>query len=100
MYQVSEGLPALLTRCLLWIEEEQWIDMDRLEQQEEFARLVTNYVIKSLLAPSNLFRTRRTDSTERHVVEMVLRGLVRTGCSWRSMSVTTCEGERWFVCSA
>lgn len=97
VYQVSEGLPALLARCLLWIEEEQWIGMDRLERQAEFARLVTDYVDKQLLGPDNLFRTRRTDSTERHVVEMVLRGLLPYRLFMEKHVSDYIQGEPWLA---
>jgi hypothetical protein len=95
VHHVSEGLPALLARCLLWIEEEQWIGMDRLGRQDEFARLVTNYVKQELLGPDNLFRTRRTDSTERHVVEMVLRGLVPYRLFMEKHVSDYIRGEPW-----
>ncbi len=97
VYQVSEGLPALLARCLLWIEEEQWIGMDRLGRQDEFARLVTNYVDEELLDPDNLFRTRRTDSTERHMVQMVLRGLLPYRLFMEKHVSDYIQGEPWLA---
>src|SRR5262249_42169369 len=48
--RLSEGLPALLTKCLQWIEREQWIQPDRLESQEVFEELARPYIQSELLS--------------------------------------------------
>jgi len=38
-HRLTEGLPALLARCLQWIRAEEWLGMDGLESQELFEEL-------------------------------------------------------------
>jgi hypothetical protein len=58
-----------------WIQREQWIDMRRLSEQEEFEALAASY-IKVLLGSANLFRSGQPhDDTVRVLVEDALRSL-------------------------
>jgi hypothetical protein len=76
VYRMSEGLPALLARCLLWIEREEWVGMSRLGDQDEFEELAGNYLDEVLLGSANLFRTSRPpDEQVRLTVVAALRGL-------------------------
>jgi hypothetical protein len=54
-HRLTEGLPALLVRCLQWIQAEQWLGMDALESQELFEELTDPYVLEELLAWDSLF---------------------------------------------
>jgi hypothetical protein len=77
VYRVSEGLPELLALSLQWIQREQWIDVQRLSEQEEFEALARNYVEEELLGSANLFRSSRPrDSMTRLMVETAFRSLV------------------------
>jgi hypothetical protein len=55
VYRLSEGLPALLTRCIAWIRHEGWLGMERLESEQLFRELAQPYIKDSLLAPDSLF---------------------------------------------
>jgi TIR domain len=77
VYRVSEGLPAMLALCLQWIQREQWIDVGRLSEQEEFDELAGAYIEEGLLGPVNLFRSGRPpDAKTRLIVETAFRSLV------------------------
>jgi len=54
IHRLSEGLPALLVRCVEWIRREEWQDLDRLEGQELFEQIAKPY-IKDLFVVENLF---------------------------------------------
>lgn len=55
VHKLSEGLPGLLTRCLHWIKDEDWLEMERLDSQELFEELARPYIMADLLAPHSLF---------------------------------------------
>jgi len=55
VYKLSEGLPGLLTRCLHWIRDEDWLEMERLDSQELFEELARPYIMADLLSPHSLF---------------------------------------------
>ena len=55
VYKLSEGLPGLLTRCLHWIQDEDWLEMERLDSQELFEELARPYIMADLLSPHSLF---------------------------------------------
>jgi TIR domain len=76
VYQVSEGLPALLTECLQWIQHNQWVGMHLLKEQSQFEDLAGNYINEGLLGSANLFRkSRPPDAQARLAIERALRGL-------------------------
>jgi hypothetical protein len=54
VHGLSEGLPALVVRCMEWIREENWVQPGRLGEQTMFARLAHPYVEKSLLCQDGL----------------------------------------------
>jgi TIR domain len=75
-YQVSEGLPALLALCLQWIQQEQWLGLNRLSKQSLFEDLARNYVEEVLLGSANLFGSGRSqDLTARLIVKTALHSL-------------------------
>jgi hypothetical protein len=53
-HRLSEGLPALLVRCLQWIRHAQWLGMDRLASQELFEELAGPYIEQKLLSRDSL----------------------------------------------
>lgn len=55
VYRLTEGLPALLVRCLDWIKDQEWFGMERLESQELFEELTGPYIQNDLLARQSLF---------------------------------------------
>jgi hypothetical protein len=76
VYQVSEGLPALLAECLQWIQRKQWVGMKLLARQDQFEELAKNYINEGLLSSANLFRTGQPpDEKTRLAVESAFRGL-------------------------
>jgi hypothetical protein len=54
VYGLTEGLPALLVRCLQWIRTKEWVGMDRLESQRLFEDLADPYIRQELLTPASL----------------------------------------------
>jgi len=54
VHKLSEGLPGLLTRCLHWIKDEDWLEMERLDSQELFEELARPYIMADLLSPHSL----------------------------------------------
>jgi TIR domain len=55
VHRLTEGLPALLVRCLDWIKDQEWFGMERLETQELFEELTGPYIKDALLARQSLF---------------------------------------------
>lgn len=54
VHRVTEGLPALLVRCLQWVREEQWLEMERLDDQEQFEYFAAPYIRQHLITPAIL----------------------------------------------
>lgn len=76
-YRITDGLPALLTRCLEWIRDQQWQGMERLESHELFEALAKPYIHEVLLADDSLFSSAyRKSSGARRVLEQALLFLV------------------------
>jgi TIR domain len=63
VYKLSEGLPGLLTRCLHWIRDEDWLEMERLDSQELFEELAQPYIMADLLSPNSLFERNESPSS-------------------------------------
>lgn len=61
-HQLTEGLPALLVRCLQWIREQHWVGLGRLDGQALFEALADPYVRAGLLSTDSLFPERREAS--------------------------------------
>ena len=57
--KLSEGLPALLARCIAWIRNQNWAGMEQLETQELFEELAHPYIRNSLLSSESLFPSSR-----------------------------------------
>ena len=55
VHRLSEGLPALLARCIAWIRHQGWIGMERLESEQLFRELAQPYIKDGLLARESLF---------------------------------------------
>jgi transcriptional regulator with XRE-family HTH domain len=55
VHRLSEGLPDLLGACLQWIQSEEWLDLERLDDQEVFEELARSYIQTSLLSVKSLF---------------------------------------------
>ena len=64
VYRLTEGLPALLVLCLRWIQQEEWLELERLESQEVFDALTRNYIKLELLSNDSLLPCRRPDDTD------------------------------------
>ena len=76
-YQLSEGLPALLVRCLQWIRQEQWIELDRLSEPVIFTELAGPYIQQKLLSADSLLPDAEEIPGEAPgAVVMALRALV------------------------
>jgi hypothetical protein len=54
-HSLTEGLPALLTRCLQWIFDEAWIDLDRMGEPATFRAVAGPYIESELLTSGSLF---------------------------------------------
>jgi hypothetical protein len=63
VYKLSEGLPGLLIRCLHWIRDEDWLEMERLDSQELFEELARPYIMADLLSPHSLFERNGSPSS-------------------------------------
>ena len=55
IYRLSEGLPALLVRSIAWVEQVQWMGMERIESEQIFREIVRPYIQNVLLAHDSLF---------------------------------------------
>ena len=76
VHHLTEGLPALLVRCLQWIRAEEWLGMDRLETQELFEALTDPYIRQDLLAQMSLLPAGQERAGERlHALEEAFRVL-------------------------
>jgi hypothetical protein len=75
VHRLSEGLPAVLVRCLQWIRQEQWLDLDRLASQEIFEELAGPYINKLLSADSLLPGAESPSSEAPKALSMALRAL-------------------------
>jgi len=77
VYRMSEGLPALLYQYLNWIQEQQWTDLQRLEDREQFDKLTGPYIEGELLSQNSLFRSGPIPTSEKRVaLEQALKVLV------------------------
>lgn len=52
--RATEGLPELVRLSLQWIEEEAWLEIDRMSEREFFAHVIAPQVKKQLLAHDSL----------------------------------------------
>jgi TIR domain len=79
VYRLSEGLPALLALCLRWIQKEQWLRLERLETQQLFDTLATDYIREKLLSHDSLLPRGREDNDNddklRYVLECAFQAL-------------------------
>lgn len=55
IYEVTEGLPALLARCLAWIGDRQAVRPESIESRQHFEELAGPYINRELLARGSLF---------------------------------------------
>ena len=75
--RLSEGLPALLYSYLNWIHDQNWVGLDRLEEEHQFDRLTQPYIDRGLLSAGSLFGPGAAPTEEqRSCVEAALRILV------------------------
>lgn len=54
IHELTEGLPALLARCLQWIVSRQWTVLDRLTDSATFLELAGAYIESDLLTSESL----------------------------------------------
>jgi tetratricopeptide (TPR) repeat protein len=54
VHRVTEGSPPLLSRCLQWIQEQDWVEIDRLENQDTFEQIGGTYIRDELLSQRSL----------------------------------------------
>jgi hypothetical protein len=71
VHHLTEGLPALLVRCLRWIRMEAAVEMDRLKSDGLFGQLAHPYVLEELLTPECLLppEERAADESLRALVQ-------------------------------
>jgi TIR domain/AAA domain len=55
VHRLTEGLPALLVKCLQWIRREEWVELERLDEQALFEHLASPYIQDGLLTGDSLF---------------------------------------------
>jgi transcriptional regulator with XRE-family HTH domain len=77
VHGVTAGLPALLDPVLEWIGNEEWLDLERLEEHDVFEALAADY-IDSLLAPDSLLPGRAEVTEDQlELVREAIKYLVR-----------------------
>jgi hypothetical protein len=54
VHRFTEGLPALLWECLLWLRRDNWADIEDLDTPQLFADIAQPYVEKKLLSIESL----------------------------------------------
>jgi hypothetical protein len=64
VHHLTQGLPALLVRCLRWIRAEEGVEMDRLRSQRLFVELAHPYVQEELLIPASLLPLGQREADE------------------------------------
>jgi hypothetical protein len=76
VHRVTEGLPAPLKHCLDWIEDQQWLAIDRLASQESFDEFAGPYIQDTLFAQRNLLpEARRPADDALSVLQQAFRVL-------------------------
>jgi len=76
VHQLTEGLPALLTRSLDWIREEEWLSIDRLDSQIVAEELEGTYIQDALLTQRSLLpEIQEPADDELNALEQALRVL-------------------------
>lgn len=55
VYDLGEGMPALLAECMRWIQAEEWLDLERLETRDLFELIAHPYIVNHLLCPDSLY---------------------------------------------
>jgi hypothetical protein len=52
--RVTDGVPDLVRQSLVWIQQEEWLAIGRLDNPQLFSKLVTPYIRNQLLVPESL----------------------------------------------
>lgn len=78
VHRVSAGLPALLSPIVSWVEDDEWLDIQWLENANVAGPLITPYIEDLLIAPQSLFpRTVHVPRDRLTVVRSAISLLVR-----------------------
>jgi len=73
-HHLSEGVPALLVLCLQWIQAQQWLKPERLENPEVFEELAWPYLRTALLSRDSLLpRSPEQSKDARNALEQAFR---------------------------
>jgi TIR domain-containing protein len=64
VHQLSEGMPALLVRCLQWVRKERWLKPERLETADLFETLACPYIRQGLLTAASLLPSEAGEADE------------------------------------
>jgi TIR domain len=86
--RVTEGVPELVLRSLRWIEDEDWIEIDRLDDRlddrgELFEKISSPYIRDQLLNQGSLFPGAEGQSPRSAAQLEVLRKTLRTLAPYR-----------------
>jgi hypothetical protein len=86
--RVTEGVPELVLRSLRWIEDEDWIEIDRLDDRlddrgELFENISSSYIRDQLLSQGSLFPGAEGQSSRSAAQLEVLRKTLRTLVPYR-----------------
>jgi TIR domain len=76
VYRLSEGLPALLYEYLNWIDEQQWVDLERLKQKRHFDQLTKPYIEQELVSVASLFGPSAESADQQLDLEQAVRAVV------------------------
>jgi transcriptional regulator with XRE-family HTH domain len=77
VHRVTAGLPALIDPFLIWIRGEEWLELDRLEDQEVFESLAGPYIREHLLNRESLLPEAAASQQQCATVKEAVRLLVR-----------------------
>ena len=73
-------MPELVLESLTWIQDEEWLEIDRLDKQQLFETIIAPYVRNRLLAPESLLPAKKASPRSRRSswlrCEKALRALV------------------------
>jgi hypothetical protein len=73
LYRVTEGLPALLVKCIEWLKQHNFVQPQRIEEPKRFDELARPYVREVILTEENLLRAGGNSlSQKRDALETVL----------------------------
>ena len=84
----TEGVPVLVQQGLRWIQAEEWLEIERLNSPQLFAKIVEPYIRGQLLTHDSLLPGKENQSEESEKQLAVLRDALRTLVPYRFFTLS------------